>query len=121
MVEKVSAKIVLPNQALVIKANRDTTDASGNAKKAGQRWLHRIEGQYIASPDEEIQEVRKGTVLTDIKALHLKAAKNFKDVYGTERKAGDEWLITQAMTDNHILDIHEQKVQELKIMALNQN
>ena len=107
VVEKITARINLAHNALVIKALRDTTDISGVKRTAGQRWLHRIEGQYIQSPDEEIQSVRKGFVLTDIKALHIKAVKNFKDFYGVQRKAGDEWLITKDNTDNHIQDIHE--------------
>jgi major vault protein len=65
VVQKLTAKIVLPHQALVLRALKDTVDASGKKHTAGQKWLHRIEGQFIPTPDVEIITTRKGNVLTD--------------------------------------------------------
>lgn len=33
-------------------------------------------------------------VLTEKKAIHLRALKDFQDERGVERRAGEEWLIT---------------------------
>ena len=33
-------------------------------------------------------------MLTEMKALHLSAKRSFTDVFGVERMAGDEWLVT---------------------------
>jgi major vault protein len=58
----------------------------------------------------EIQENRKGYVLTDFTALHIRALRDFKDFYGRKRRAGEEWLIDKSVKDVHIIDAHEQLV-----------
>lgn len=65
--------------------------------------------------------MRKGSVLTDMTALHVKATKNFIDIYGKARKAGEEWLIDKSMKDVHILDAYEYLVKEKRIIVLSQN
>lgn len=74
-------------------------------------------------PTAEIQiiENRKGYVLTDFTALHLKATQDFTDVYGNKRKAGEEWLIDKSVKDVHIIDAYEKLVLEKNIMVLTQN
>jgi major vault protein len=47
----------------------------------------------MPSAEIEVLDLRKGTILTDMSALHVKAIKNFTDIYGKQRKSGDEWLI----------------------------
>jgi major vault protein len=54
-------------------------------------------------------------------ALHLKAIKNFRDIYGKERKAGDEWIIHKGITDMHILDAYEELIQQIMITVLSVN
>lgn len=49
----------------------------------------------------------KPIVLTQKTALLLEATQTYKDIYGKERKAGDQWLITSQNTDAHLLDIYE--------------
>jgi len=51
----------------------------------------------------------------------LKAIENFVDVYGKERKAGDEWLVDRSITDTHIIDAQEQLITEKKIIILSSN
>lgn len=51
--------------------------------------------------------------------MHLRASKNFIDEYGLERKAGEEWLITEDMASHHILDIYEEYVALVERMVLN--
>jgi major vault protein len=71
-------------------------------------------------PTAEIQvnDIRKGKVLNEQTALHLRALQNFKDFYGKERKAGEEWLIDKTVKDVHILDAQEELVEENKIIVL---
>lgn len=69
----------------------------------------------------EVQDIRKGYVLNDFTALHIRALRDFKDFYGKTRKAGEEWLIDKSVKDVHIIDAHEELVQEKKIIVLTQN
>lgn len=84
----------------------------------------------------EVLDIRKGYVLNDMTALHLKALRDFTDVYGEKRKAGQEWLVNNLnfsheqekkdtkkgkkgnSKDVHIIDAHEDLVQEKKIIVL---
>jgi major vault protein len=47
---------------------------------------------------ENIVEVVKGVVLNDKICLHLRATRDFVDVYKEKRKAGQEWLVTNKHT-----------------------
>lgn len=48
-----------------------------------------------------------GKIIDDTTALLLEAKQTFKDIYGVERKAGEQWLITNKQTSTHILDVYE--------------
>jgi major vault protein len=43
---------------------------------------------------------------------------DFKDVYGIQRKAGEEWLVTNKMSQVHIQDVYEEIVKEIQVTAL---
>ena len=72
----------------------------------------------MPTAEVEVREKRQGTVLNDVTALHIKALKDFKDIYGVDRRAGEEYLIDKSITDVHILDSNEELVQEKRIIAL---
>lgn len=36
--------------------------------------------------------------------------RTFKDVYGVNRKAGEDWLVTSDIAETHVQDIHEEIV-----------
>ena len=57
-------------------------------------------------PNAEIQviDIRKGYVLNDQTALHIRALQDFTDFYGKKRLAGEEWLIDKSVKDVHIID-----------------
>lgn len=55
----------------------------------------------------EVCDIRKGFVLNDFTALHLRATYDFTDVYGNKRRAGEEWLIDKSVKDVHIIDAAE--------------
>jgi major vault protein len=102
--KKIEAIVVLPNNALLLKAIKDTVDAEGTVRKAGSCWLHRKTGLFMPTARIEVLDIRKGKVLNDMTALHLRATEDFKDFYGNQRKAGEEWLIDKSVKDVHILD-----------------
>jgi len=56
--------------------------------------------------------------LTDKTALHLQATRTFVDVFGRERKAGEEWLVTIDEAETHIPDVYEKVIGEVKVTTL---
>jgi len=119
--EEVKATIIAPNQALKLRANKACVDRSNVQRKAGEEWLVRKQGAYLPGVDERVVEVVNATILTDKKALHLKATKTFTDETrkpATVRKAGEEWLVTSKDSETHIPDVYEQVVGEVFITTL---
>ncbi len=70
--------------------------------------LVREAGSYLPGVYETIVELQNPYVLTDNQAIQVRANQNFVDIYGKERKAGEEWLVTLHNSSNHILDISEE-------------
>jgi len=110
IISEKKCEIVRENEALVLKAVRNFTDKNNIARKVGQTWLMREKGAYLPNVSEEILRKSEAHILDDEKSLILTANKNFVDVYGKERKAGEEWIITNQISHSHILDVHEQLV-----------
>lgn len=120
VVEITRAIVLKPNQALKLRARKACTDRATNTeRKAGEEWLVRKSGAVLPGVDEEIVDTVNSYILTDKKALHLKASRTFTDVFGKERKAGEEWLVTASDAETHIPDVYEQVVGEVKITTLN--
>lgn len=120
VVETITARIVRPNEALKLQARRDFTDRSGKKRIAGEKWLWRQEGAYLPDLNENVLELTKAVVLTEKKALHLKATQTFVDVFGKQRKAGDEWLVTLKDKETHLPDVYEQVISEdVPLITLN--
>jgi major vault protein len=118
VVEIVRSVVLKPNQALKLRARKELKDNSGTVRKAGEEWLVKQFGAYLPGVDEEVLETLNAIVLTDKKALHLRATRTFTDVFGKLRKAGEEWLVTMKDADTHIPDVYEQVVGEVKITTL---
>ncbi|EGG14463.1 major vault protein [Cavenderia fasciculata] len=119
--EEIKANIIGPNQALKLRANKACIDRLGTARKAGEEWLVRQSGSYLPGVDEKIVETVNAYILTDKKALHLKAIKSFTDESGktpVQRKAGEEWLVTSSDRETHIADVYETVVSEIAITTL---
>jgi major vault protein len=68
---------------------------------------------------ETVVSVENAYVLTDKKALHLRALKTYTDDFGKERLNGEEWLVTHADTETHILSVYEQLVAVVDVITLN--
>jgi major vault protein len=60
----------------------------------------------------------RARVLTEKKALHLRATHTFTDQYKKVRKAGSEWLVTHVDSQTHIPDVHEEIVGDVHITTL---
>lgn len=116
--ETVLAQVIKPQQAIKMKAVRELTDQHGNLRKAGEEWLVKEQGSYLPGVYETVVAVAKARVLTEKKALHLRASHTFTDCYGNERKAGQEWIVTNTDSQAHICDVHEQVVGEVGITTL---
>lgn len=103
----VNATVILKGEALRLKAIKTMVDRTNTKRECGEEWLVRTPGAYLPSVDEAIVKVVTGHVVTITDALKLRAEKNFVDVYGKQRKVGEEWLVTSDMTDSHIPDVYE--------------
>jgi len=118
VVELRNATVLKPNQALRLRGKKDCLDFQNVPRKAGEEWLVRKTGSYLPGVDEEVVGVVQAEVLTDKRALHLRAFKTFKDVFGKKRKAGEEWLVTFNDAETHIPDVYEEVVGKVNITTL---
>jgi len=119
VVEITRAVVVKPNQALKLRARRETNDRFyKQQRKAGEEWLVRHVGAYLPGVDEEVVATVNAYVLTEKKALHLRAVQTFSDVFEKERKAGEEWLVTVGDAETHIPDVYEQVVGEVALTSV---
>ncbi len=114
----ITSEVIKPKSALKICAKQDCTDVYGNQRITGEEWLIREGGSYLPQIDEEVVKHVQGIVVTDKKALHLRAIINFKDIYGIERKAGESWLVTSDLAQLHIPDINEEFVGQVQATTL---
>lgn len=112
------AIVIKTNQALRLMARQNCIDRTGNRRRAGEEWLLREEGAYLPGVDEEFIRIVNAYVLTERKALHLRAKRTFTDILNLQRKAGDEWLVTLDDAEIHIPDVYEEVVGEVEITTL---
>jgi len=119
IVELIKARIIKENEALRLRSVKTSADKFNVSRKAGEEWLVRDSGAYLPGADEEILESVSAHILTDIKALHLRAKRTFTDIYSKVRNAGEEWLVTSAQSETHIPDVYEEVVGVVGITVLN--
>jgi len=118
-VDTISATIIKPSEALKLKARQRVADAKGIIRKAGEVWLVTEEGAYLPGVFEEIVGIVKAFVLTEKVAIHVRATNTFKDIFGRERKAGSEWLVTFKDAATYIPGVYEEVVGEVQAITLN--
>jgi len=119
VLEEIDAQIIEPNTALLVRAKMAFSELKGGKRISGEEWLVRQPGPYIPQAEEEILKVIKATILSDTQALRLKATSNYKDCYGKDRKAGEEWVVTNIDSSSHIPDVYEQVIETLQKIVLN--
>ncbi|NER23199.1 MAG: colicin uptake protein [Symploca sp. SIO1C2] len=118
VLETITAQIIKTNQALRLRSRQNCTDRQGQRRRTGEEWLVREEGAYLPGVDEEVVRIVNAYILTEQQALYLAAQRTFTDVFGRQRKAGDEWLVTFEDTEIHIPDVYEEVVGEVTITTL---
>jgi major vault protein len=117
--ETVRATIIKPNQAIKLRARKETTDRDGNDRVTGEEWLVHKVGAYLPGAYEEVVDVVDANVLTEKVALHMRATRTFTDSKGVTRKNGEEWLIKMEDTEAHIPNVYEEVVGIVNITTLN--
>jgi major vault protein len=116
--ETVSSQLIAKDHALKLQARNTFTDRDGTARKLGEEWLVRKAGAYLPSVNEKVLGVVTPNYILPTRALHLRAVDNFTDVYGKERKAGEEWLVTHKDACVHLQDVNEDHVGPVNITVL---
>ncbi|CAF0872633.1 unnamed protein product [Rotaria sordida] len=117
--EHIVATVIGPNQAIRLSAKKELIDRLGQRRVAGENWLIKQLGAYVPLAYETVVGIENAHVVTDKKALHLRALKTFKDDFGQTRNNGDEWLVTKEQTETYILNVYEQLVAIIDIKTLN--
>lgn len=117
--EQIRATTIKPNQAIRLRARKECQDRSGVERVTGEEWIVQKKGAYLPGAYEEVVSVVDAVVLTDKKALHLRATKSFTDQYNKKRLNGEEWLICMTDTDAHIPNVYEEVVGVINVTTLN--
>lgn len=118
IVAEVKSWIIAPFSALKLRAKEQLEDANGVQRKTGEEWLIRTPGAYLPKVQEEVLQLCDPYILDNTKSLHLRANRTFTDVYGVERKAGEEYLITSERSSFHVQDIYEEVVAQVSLTIL---
>jgi major vault protein len=116
--ELVQATVIKPNQAIKLRARKECIGRDGNARVTGEEWLVKKTGAYLPGAYEEVVDVVNAYVLTEKKALHMRALRTFKDDFGNVRKNGEEWLIKMSDTETHIPNVYEEVIGVVNITTL---
>ncbi|CAF2526499.1 unnamed protein product [Rotaria sp. Silwood2] len=117
--EQIRATVIGSNQAIRLCAKKEIVDRSGQRRVTGEEWLVKKTGAYLPLAYESVISVENAHVLTDKKALHLRALKTFTDDFGKQRMNGEEWLVTLNDTETHTLNVYEQLVAVVDVITLN--
>ncbi|XP_075871436.1 major vault protein [Nelusetta ayraudi] len=118
VVESIKATVIRENQAIRLRARKEFQDRSGVRRVTGEEWLVRKVGAYLPAAHEEVVDIVNAFVLTDKKALHVRAVRAFKDVGGRERRTGEEWLVTLAEREAHVPSVAEEVVGVVEVTTL---
>jgi major vault protein len=78
-----------PNQALRVRARKETKDRDGTVRVTGEEWLVQKVGAYLPGVYEEVTDIVNAYVLTEKKALHMRATRTFRDIFDKQRKTGE--------------------------------
>ncbi|CAF1088829.1 unnamed protein product, partial [Adineta ricciae] len=117
--EQIKAIILKPNEAVRLRAKKEMTDRNGIERRTGEEWLNRTNGSYLPLAYEEVVSTVQAYVLTDKKALHVRALGTFVDSFKRKRLHGEEWLIYVTDAETHIPDVYEEVVGIVSVTVLN--
>ena len=117
--EQIRATVIKPNQAIRLRARKECDDRSGVARVTGEEWVVIKNGAYLPGAYEEVVNIVEAIVLTEKKALHLRAIRSHVDEYNKKRLNGEEWLITFNVSETHIPNVYEEVVGIVNVTTLN--
>ncbi len=112
------AVVVRPNEAIKLRAKRDTEDRDGRKRVAGEEWMVRRYGAYLPGAYEEVIARCTAFILTEKTAVHVKALRSCTDQLGIKRKSGEEYLITLNDMESFIPDVYEEIIGQVSITTL---
>ncbi|KAM9168714.1 major vault protein isoform 1-T2 [Mergus octosetaceus] len=118
VVETLQATVIGHNQAIRLRARKECLDRQGIRRVTGEEWLVKRVGAYLPGVYEEVVDVVDAYVLTDKKALHLRAVRTFEDAQGRVRRTGEEWLVTQQQSEAYVPEVFEEVVAEVQVTTL---
>ncbi|XP_077591208.1 major vault protein isoform X2 [Stigmatopora nigra] len=118
VLETVNATVIGVNQAIRLRARKEGVDRGGVRRVTGEEWLVSKVGAYLPGADEEVIDIVNAFILTDKKALHVRALRAFRDEGGHQRRTGEEWLVTQAEREAHVPAVAEEVVGVVAVTTL---
>ncbi|XP_075998827.1 major vault protein [Genypterus blacodes] len=118
VLETIKATVIRENQAIRLRARKEGVDRGGVGRVTGEEWMVSKVGAYLPGAHEEVIDIVNAFILTDKKALHVRALKSFKDAGGRERRTGEEWLVTMADREAHIPSVAEEVVGVVHVTTL---
>ncbi|CAF3493311.1 unnamed protein product [Rotaria sp. Silwood1] len=116
--KEIQANILKSNEAIRLRAKKKMIDRNGIEREAGEEWLIRIVGSYLPSAYEEVISIVKAYVLTDKKALHVRALRTFVDIFKHKRLHGEEWLVYASDAETYIPEVYEEVVGIVPVTVL---
>ncbi|XP_043091171.1 major vault protein isoform X1 [Puntigrus tetrazona] len=119
VLEVIKATVIRENQAIRLRARKEGRDRSGVQRVTGEEWQVSKVGAYLPGAHEEVVDIVNAFILTDKKALHVRALRPFRDAAGRERRTGEEWLVTVADREAHIPSVAEEVVGVVDVTTLN--
>lgn len=63
--ETIRATVIRPNQAIRLRARKETIDREGKARVTGEEWIHKKTGAYLPGAYEEVVDIVNAYVLTE--------------------------------------------------------
>ncbi|KAJ8347369.1 hypothetical protein SKAU_G00287700 [Synaphobranchus kaupii] len=119
VLETVKATVILDNQAIRLRARKEAVDRGGVKRVTGEEWQVSKVGAYLPGVYEEVIDIVNAFILTDKKALHVRALRPFRDEGGRDRRTGEEWLVTMDDREVHIPEVSEEVVGVVDVTVLN--
>ncbi|KAK1877151.1 Major vault protein, partial [Dissostichus eleginoides] len=90
VLETIKATVIRENQAIRLRARKEGVDRGGVRRVTGEEWLVSKVGAYLPGAQEEVLDIVNAFILTDKKALHVRALRPFKDAGGRDRRTGED-------------------------------
>ncbi|XP_061701846.1 major vault protein isoform X2 [Syngnathoides biaculeatus] len=118
VLETIKATVIGENQAIRLRAHKEGVDRGGVRRVTGEEWLVSKVGAYLPGAHEEVVDVVNAFILTDKKALHVRALRPFRDAGGHDRRTGEEWLVTLDDREAHVPSVAEEVVGVVDVTTL---